>query len=111
MDAYGISQSSYYDYASRYKLYKNHSVAIEVKSTKPKIVRKALWDKQIVRFIINIRKKRANIGKSKIKFYLDKYCLINNIKTISTGTIQNIINSYPNKLRTIVNTIELVEII
>lgn len=31
---------------------------------------------------------------------MDEYCLAKNIQQISTGTIQNIINSFPNKLRT-----------
>jgi hypothetical protein len=51
-------------------------------------------------FIVNIRKNCPNIGKDKIKYYLDTYCLANKLYAISTGTIQNIINSFPNKLRT-----------
>ncbi|MCC2624128.1 MAG: Mobile element protein, partial [Burkholderiales bacterium] len=42
----------------------------------------------------------ANLGKGKIKPHLDRFCLKKGIKPISTGTIQNIINSFPNKLRT-----------
>ncbi len=40
------------------------------------------------------------MGKDKIKYYLDKFCIKKCIKTVSTGTIQNIMNSFPNKLRT-----------
>ena len=43
-----------------------------------------------MRFIKLFREKHANIGKEKIKYYLDKFC----------RTIQNIINNFPNKLKT-----------
>lgn len=94
VDAFMISKSTYYNYVSLYKSGK------ELKSKRPINVRKAFWDKRIVKFIRTIRSDRPNIGKVKIKFYLDKFCSDNAIRTISTGTIQNIINSHKHKLRT-----------
>lgn len=100
IDAFGISKTSYYIYLKQYKLFKEHNLEIVVKSKRPKSARKANWHKQIVRYICWMREKHPNIGKSKLKSYLDSYCLKHNIKSISTGTIQNIINSFANKLRT-----------
>ena len=100
MDAFSISKSSYYYYRKLYFLYKEHSIFPKLKSKKPHNVRKSNWNKKIVRFIVIMRRNSPNIGKSKIKYYLDKYCIANKLASISTGTIQNIINSFPNKLRT-----------
>lgn len=100
VDAFDISKSTYYKYLKLYNCYKEFGVSPHLKNKKPHNVRKNNWHKKVVRFIVNIRKNCPNIGKSKIKYYLDKYCITHQLGTISTGTIQNIINSFPNKLRT-----------
>lgn len=107
LDAFNIKKTIYYKYAKQYKLYKEYGIAPEVKSKRPHNVRKANWDKRLVRFIKQIRFDHPNIGKDKIKVYLDKFCLKHEIKTISNGTIQNIINSFPNKLRTKKSTLKV----
>jgi len=99
-EAFNIKKSMYYEYVKLYKTCKANDLELEVKSKRPNNVRKSNWDKIIVRFIKNMRHDHANIGKDKIKYYLDLFCSKHQIKTVSTGTIQNIINSYPNKLRT-----------
>ena len=103
MDAFGISRSTYYNYLHLYQEYKQSNIQIIIKSRRPHKRRQANWNKRIVNFIQQIRLAHPNIGKSKIKPYLDKYCIKNNITTISTATIQNIINSFANKLRTASN--------
>lgn len=100
IEAFNVSKSTYYHYRKLYLHYKEHGVVPILQSKKPDNVRKASWNKKVVRFIIKFRKSCPNIGKSKIKYYLDKYCEKNNIASISTGTIQDIINSFKNKLRT-----------
>lgn len=99
VEAFGIKKSVYYKYAKQYKESTNIR-QLKPKSKKPVRIRKSCWDKVIVRFIRNIRYEHPNIGKDKIKYYLDKFCLDQKIKTVSTGTIRNIINSFSNKLRT-----------
>lgn len=94
VDAFSISKSTYYNYVRLYK------AGESLKSKRPLLVRKKSWNTRIVKFIREIRASKPNIGKSKIKFYLDQFCNANLIKTVSTGTIQNIINSHKNKLRT-----------
>lgn len=100
VEAFELSKSSYYNYVKLYKASQENGCKIEIKSKRPNNIRKANWDGRIVKFICNMRKDHANIGKDKIKPHLDKYCHIKGIKPISSGTIQNIINSFPNKLRT-----------
>ena len=100
VDAFNICKSSYYVYLKQYKAYKEYGVIPEIKPKRPHNTRKANWHKYVIRFICNIRQKHPNIGKCKIKPYLDEYCIKYKITTVSTGTIQNIINSFENKLRT-----------
>lgn len=99
-EAFEISKSSYYIYLAKYKLSQELNVALKIGSKCPHKRRVANWNKKIISFICRMRADHANIGKDKIKFYLDKFCIKCGLKPISTGTIQNIINSYPNKLRT-----------
>lgn len=100
LDAFNIKKTNYYEYAKQYKLHKEYGIAPEVKSKRPHNVRKANWDKRLVEFIKQMRFDHPNIGKDKIKPHLYKFCLNYKLKPISSGTIQNIINSFPNKLRT-----------
>ena len=100
IDAFSISKSSYYIYLKQYKAYKEYGIKLEVKTKRPHNTRKANWHKYVIRFICNMRYKHPNIGKCKIKPYLDEYCIKHKIAIVSTGTIQNIINSFENKLRT-----------
>ncbi|MFO0320558.1 MAG: DDE-type integrase/transposase/recombinase, partial [Neisseriaceae bacterium] len=100
IEAFELSKSSYYNYVKLYKACQDNGCIIEIKSKRPHNIRKANWDSRIVKFICKMRKDHPNIGKYKIKPHLDKYCQIKGIKPISSGTIQNIINSFPNKLRT-----------
>lgn len=106
LDAFNIKKSTYYNYVKRYKICQEYEVQLEVKSKRPHKVRKACWNNKIVKFICKIRMKHPNIGKDKIKHYLDLFCSKSQTKPISTGTIQNIINSYPNKLRTKKSTVK-----
>ena len=99
-EVFDISKSTYYVYLKRYKVSQEFNITLSFKSKRPNTLRKCNWNKKIVRFIRQMRKVHPNLGKSKIKYYLDRYCIKEEIKSVSTGTIQNIINSYPNKLRT-----------
>jgi IS30 family transposase len=103
IDAFGISRSTYYHYLRLYQEYKQYNIPINIKSKRPYKLRQANWNKRVINFIMQIRQEHPNIGKSKIKPYLDNFCIKNNIAIISTGTIQNIINSFADKLRTASN--------
>ena len=100
LDAFNIKKTIYYGYVKQYKIYKEYDIPPKLKSKRPHNIRKSNWDNRIVKFIKKMRFNHPNIGKDKIKPHLDKFCLNHKIKPISSGTIQNIINSFPNKLRT-----------
>lgn len=108
LDAFNIKKSTYYNYVKQYKICQEYKIQLEVKSKRPHNVRKPCWNKKIVKFICKMRNDHPNMGKDKIKYYLDLFCCKSQIKTISTGTIQNIINSYPNKLRTKKSTVKAI---
>ena len=107
LDAFEVKKSTYYNYVKLYKISREYNLRLEIKSKRPKRLRQPNWNKRIVNFIKNIRELRPNLGKDKIKHYLDKFCEFKGIKSISSGTIQNIINSYPNKLRTMKSTLKV----
>ena len=100
VDAFCISKSTYYNYVNKYKLSKEQMVGFTLSSKRPHNLRQNNWNKYIVWFIRKMREDHPNIGKDKIKPYLEIFCEKHKIKSISSGTIQNIINSFPNKLRT-----------
>lgn len=100
LDAFDIKKTRYYEYLKKYNLYKEYNIPITFTSKRPHKLRHHDWNHKIVRFIQQIRADHPNIGKDKLKPYLDRYCAKHNIQTVSSGTIQNIINSFPNKLRT-----------
>lgn len=103
LDSFVISKSTYYNYR---KLYMQFLVTGDkhcFKSTRPNIVRGNNWDLRVVDYVVELRSIHANLGKAKLKPYVDKFCIRYGITLISTGTIQNIVNSFPNKLRTTAN--------
>jgi transposase InsO family protein len=100
IEAFEISKSTYYLYLKQYKISQEFNIRLKIKSKRPHKLRVSNWDKKVVWFIRKMRSDHPNLGKDKIKYYLDKFCIKHRIKPISTGTIQNIINSHPNKLRT-----------
>ena len=51
-------------------------------------------DKRIVEYIKTLRETYGAIGKEKIKIILDKFCLDNNLKPISSSTIGKVIKRY-----------------
>jgi len=105
VEAFNISKSTYYNYLAIYKSTQSNMEYFKCKSRRPINVRKPNWNNKIIKFIRQMRIDRPNIGKEKIKYYLDKFCIANNLQIISTGTIRNIINSHSNKLRTKKSTI------
>ena len=107
IDGFEISKSTYYNYLKHYKLSKQYSFPLAIKSKRPNNIRKANWNQRVVKCIRKLRSDHPNIGKVKIKYYLDILCEKLKLKPISTGTIQNIINSYPNKLRTMKSTLKI----
>ncbi len=101
LDAFAISKSTYYNYCNIYKSSLASGVAHKFKSTRPITTRKNTWNKKVIDCICYLRKLHPNLGKTKLKPYVDKFCAKYGFKVISATTIQNIINSYQDKLRTV----------
>jgi hypothetical protein len=60
----------------------------------PKRKREMIVDKRIIGYIKNLRETYGAIGKEKIKIILDKFCLDNNLKPISSSAIGKVIKRY-----------------
>ena len=103
LDSFDICKSTYYNYRKLYGRFLVNGNKHRFKSTRPNIVRGNDWDKRVVDYIVELRVLHANLGKAKLKPYVDRFCIKHGVAIRSTGTIQNIINSYPNKLRTVAN--------
>lgn len=61
------------------------------KSTKPKEYRTSSYDLSISDFILFLRKKYPRMGKSKLKIFVDRYCVKYMISQVSEATIGRII--------------------
>ncbi len=59
-------------------------------STRPCKVRTSNVSEKIIKFIKELREKHPRLGKEKIKPFLDKYCIENDLRTVSESTIGNI---------------------
>lgn len=91
IDAFGISRTSLYRWKKEYELYKGKLNCLIPKSTKPKTTRRMLTDPRLVEFIRYMRENYGNIGKDKIKPFLDSYAVSLDINSISKTTIGKII--------------------
>ena len=63
---------------------------LEVLNDEPKIPkrkRRTNWGPKVVEYIRKLREQYPRLGKDKIKPFLDEFCKLNNLKTISPSTI------------------------
>ena len=93
-DAFGVKKSSIYRYIKILKDNGGRIDALNNKSRTPHRRKVSNVDNRIIKFIKDIRLKRGDIGKDKIKPLPDRYCKENNIKSISASTIGRIIKRY-----------------
>jgi len=91
IEAFSVKKSSIYRWA---KLLKDNQGRLEVLNNKPRAPknrRKTIVDPRIIKFIEDLRKQYPRLSKTKIKPFLDDFCLLNNLKTVSESTIGRII--------------------
>jgi len=91
VDAFHISKTTLYRWKKEYELSKKRLSSLIPKSTKPKTTRRMLTDYHLVEFIRSMRQEYGNIGKDKIKPFLDSYAASLGVKTIGKTTIGKII--------------------
>jgi transposase InsO family protein len=91
-DAYDVSRSTLYSWWKMYRDSGYVDSSLDPGSQAPIKRRKRIIDHRIISEIKRLRLEVCpNMGKDKIKMFLDQFCQDNNIKTISASTIGRII--------------------
>lgn len=91
IDAYGISKASYFRWQQKFRKGNGKLVSLVPQKTRPKKIRSMTTDWRLVTFIANFRKQYGNVGREKIKPFLDQYAQEIKVDSISYRTIGNII--------------------
>jgi len=90
-DAFGVKSSTLYDWKREFEKSKGKLISLVPKSTKPNHTRKMTTDWRLVEFIKTMRREYGNIGKAKIKPFLDEYATSLGVATIGLTTVGKII--------------------
>lgn len=91
-EAFKISRSTIFEWKKIYYDSNRNISSLNISSTRPKNTRKRYINIDILKEIKRLRLEVIpNMGKGKVKEYLDKYCKKNNIEKISESTIGRII--------------------
>ena len=91
MKAFGADRKVISRWKKRLKRANGKLTALVPYSTRPTNVRVSALDPKIVEFIKKQREDHPRIGKEKIKLDLDEYCEKEEVATVSTSTIGNVI--------------------
>ena len=94
LDAFNLKKSTLYDWKKRYECSGKKVAALIPKSTRPHHTRRMLTDWRLVEFIRAYRKQHGNVGKDKIKIFLDAYADTLGIPSIGKTTIGKIIKRH-----------------
>ena len=74
IDAFNVSRSTIYSWQKAYIASLNNAKSLTPKSTRPEHVRISKIDYRIADQIIKLRNQYGNLGKSKLKVFLDEFC-------------------------------------
>ncbi len=91
VEAFGVGKSTLYDWKKAYERSGRKLVSLVPRKTQPKRVRQMVIDWRLVEFIAGFREQYGNIGREKIKIFLDAYALELGINSISHRTISKVI--------------------
>ena len=94
MDAFSVKRRTIFYWKKLLKDEGGSLSSLIPKRKTPKRKREMMVDKRIVEYIKTLRETYGAIGKEKIKVVLDKYCLENNLKPISSSTIGKVIKRH-----------------
>ena len=89
--AFGVSKTSLYRWKREFEKSRGKLISLVPKSTRPKTTRRMTTDWRLVEFIKQMRIEYGNIGKAKIKPFLDEYAASLDIPTVGLTTIGKII--------------------
>lgn len=91
-DAYDVSRSTLFEWQKIYKSSGDVVASLDPGSQAPNKRRKRIIDSRIIKEIKRLRLEVCpNMGKNKVKIFLDQYCIKNNIEATSASTIGRII--------------------
>lgn len=91
VEAFKLGKSTLYEWKQRYEQSGKKLTALIPQKTKPNRVRVMNTDWRLVQFIREFRQQYGNIGREKIKIFLDQYASEIGIESISTRTISKVI--------------------
>lgn len=91
-DVFNVSKATYFRWQEAYRSSNNSLASLVPRSTKPTNTRKSQVDPRLIEFIAQFRHDYGNIGREKIKVFLDDYAQGLGIETISARTIGRIIS-------------------
>ena len=89
--AYGVPRSTILRWKQLLKRSSGKLESLVPKSRAPVHKRQMLVDHRVVLFIKELREEHYQLGKEKLKPFIDEFCHSNNIKTISISTIGKVI--------------------
>lgn len=89
--AFKISKSSLYNWKRDFEKSKKKLVSLVPKSTRPHNYRQSQVDYRLIEMIKSMREKHHNLGKYKLKPFVDSYAEYLGIKTIGVSNIGKII--------------------
>ncbi len=91
VEAFKIGKSTVYDWKRQYEGSGKALLSLVPKKTRPKRVRQMTTNWRLVQFIREFREQHGNIGREKIKIFLDEYAHELGINSISHRTITKVI--------------------
>ena len=97
IDAFNVSRSTIYSWQKAYIASLNNAKSLTPKSTRPEHVRISKIDYRIADQIIKLRNQYGNLGKSKLKVFLDEFCKENQLPKVSESSIGRCIKRLKNR--------------
>jgi len=91
VEAFKVGKSTLYDWKKQYEQSGKALLSLVPKKTRPKRVRRMTTDWRLVQFIREFREQYGNIGREKIKIFLDEYAAELGIDSVSHRTITKVI--------------------
>lgn len=90
-NAFGIKKSTLYDWRRLYQSSGRRMTSLVPKSTRPHHTRTMTLNPRLVEFIKAVREEFGNLGKAKIKYFLDEFAKKNNLSSYGATKIGLII--------------------
>ena len=90
-DAFGVRKSTLYDWRKQYLLSGKRPSSLIPKSTRPHHTRTMTLKPELVGFIKTMRQEFDNLGRAKIKYFLDEFAAKQNLDSYGTTKIGLII--------------------